>query len=385
MFAPRCRACSDTGPLLAVSETYTPAFHAAVIAGPQQVMCAYNAINGVPACLDGAFQNTQLRSQWGFDGSVVSDCDAIKDAYASHHAVPNASAACAAGIVGGCDQDCGGTYSSACGSALSEGLLDESAVDTALQRTFLMRFRLGEFDDDSAVHWRTIPLQDSNSTAAIESALGSARESITLLNNSLGLLPISNISGMKVAVVGPLGNDAAVMMGAKDDYDPEHIQTISAGLNAAGANVNVIGGCKSVQCTSTRNFDEAVRAARSADVTVAVMGIDSSIEAETRDRTTIGLPGNQGKLVQQLAGAVGDKLILVLVNGGPLSVDWARHNVATVLEAYEGGEAAGTAVAEVLTGSVNPSGVLPYTVYPSNYVNRKSLVLKIILPSLSCV
>ncbi len=124
--------------------------------------------------------------------------------------------------------------------------------------------------------------------------------------------------------------------------------------------------CQDIACADTHGFPAALALARKADVTLVTVGIDYTIEAETLDRTSLGLPGNQLALVQAAVAAVGaSKVIVVLCNGGSLSVDWIKANVPTVVDAFEGGQSGGTALAQILFGDVNPSGVLPYTVYPA--------------------
>jgi pre-mRNA-splicing factor SYF2/beta-D-xylosidase 4 len=347
--------------------------------------CSYNAINSVGACFHGDLQNDLLRTAWGFNGSVVSDCDAIKD-QAYRYASPEA--AVAAGVQGGCDQDCGGYYGDHGVSAVQKGLLKEAEMDLALTRTLLMRFRLGEFDDPKASAdlkaYTTIPAGTSNSTASSDSALRAARESIVLLNNSASpvLLPLKPTATgadgkIKVALIGPFADDAAAMQGAKSDYSPAHIISYQEGLSGRSdqVTVNMVKGCADVACNSITDQGAVIAAAKMADVVVMTMGIDAKIEGEGHDRKDASLPGQQLALVQAVVKAVGaNKVVVCLSNGGSLSVDWIRDNVPTVLELFLGGQWAGTAFAEILLGDVSPSGMLPYTVYPADFLNKAPML-----------
>jgi len=140
-----------------LAETYMPGFQACLAAQPEQVMCSYNAVNGVPTCLDDHAQNGWLRGELGFGGLIVSDCDAIGDAWSSHHYSANASQAAAQGIQAGCDLDCGPTYDQHnLQLALDEGLMTEDDLDLAIRRTIRMRFNLGLFDKAEDVPYTDI-------------------------------------------------------------------------------------------------------------------------------------------------------------------------------------------------------------------------------------
>lgn len=351
-------------------ETYLPAFKACVQeANPSQVMCAYNSINGIPACLHGDMQNDILRTEWNFDGFIVSDCDAISDVYKGHHYTKTAAEASGKGLSAGCDFDCGGTYKANMKAAYDQGLVTNQTIDTALQRIFLLRFRLGEFDPDDMVPWKKIPPSAANTPEFQAIALQAAQESIVLLanNDSPPILPLTASSSLKVAVIGPLFNDTNVMKGGKGDYNPGFIVSVYEGLQKKGVVLTHASGCK-VSGHDQSGFATAEKVASAADVTILVLGIDSSIEKEGKDRTSIGLPEIQVNLTKVLDKAA-KKLVVVLLHGGSVSIDWIKYNIKTVVSGFEGGEHGGTALADMLFGDVNPSGVLPYTVYPANFTS----------------
>eukprot|EP00051_Salpingoeca_urceolata_P013228 m.165245 g.165245 ORF g.165245 m.165245 type:complete len:958 (+) comp17737_c0_seq1:57-2930(+) len=357
-----------------LAETYLPAFKACVLAGAQQVMCSYNLLTvpglipTVGACYAENVLNTTLRGKWSFKGSVVSDCDAIA-IHANRYATPGD--AVAAGITAGCDQDCGGYYGKYASSALVNGQLSVEALDLALTRTLAMRFKLGEFDPAERVKYTQIPYHSSNSAFSQDSALRAAREAIALLQNNASVLPLE--TSTRLAVVGPITNDSKIMFGAKGDYNPAHVVTVYEGLAASGSVVASAAGCSNVKCEQL-SLKPAVDAAKAADVTVLAIGVGPTLEGEGHDRSEITLPAGQVKLAQALLDAVGPKkLVVVLVNGGSVSLDFLKGAVPTIVEAFEGGQAAGTAIADVLFGRHNPSGVLPYTVYPGNYINQVAM------------
>ena len=390
-----------------MSETFLPALKACVIAGSAQLMCAYNAItspgrNATGACYRGDLINGLLRETWGWGGSMVSDCDAVKVQAWRH---PTNEQAAAAAIEAGCDQDCGGFYGEWGLQALQRGLVTEAQLTTALARVLLMRFRLGEFDPPSDVAYTKIGRGTSNSSAAAASALRAARESIVLLNNSAGALPLcpkskgagrpsvaATVSGgggggggcdgdgqkLNVALLGPFAELTSELMGQKSDYTPYTIVSFAEGLRARtdALQLSVATGCADVACAyDERNFSKAAQAAAAADVTVVALGIDRTVEGEGHDRTNVTLPGHQLQLLQRAVAAAGgaSRVVVVLANGGPLAVDWVKHHCPTVLEAFLGGQSAGAALADVLLGDVSPSGVLPFTMYPQAFIEQNAM------------
>jgi beta-glucosidase len=170
--------------------------------------------------------------------------------------------------------------------------------------------------------------------------------------------------------------NGGVEMGGKNDYQPSFTIAPLDGLRARfgdGAHVIYRRGISSVSNMSTGGFAAAVSAAKAADVTVVVVGLDGDEEGEGRDRANTTLVGLQSQLVQVLMHAVGpERLVVVLVNGGSISPDWVKAHCPTVVEAMEGGQSGGQALAEVLAGDVSPSGVLPYTMYPAIYLEQVS-------------
>lgn len=191
-------------------DTYLPAFRAAITAGKaESIMCAYNAVDGEPACSSKLLLEQYLRGAWRFQGYVVSDCDAVADIARGHHVAPDNEHASALAIKAGTDLDCGRAYQ-ALPEALKAGLVDQQDIDRALARLLTARFELGMFDPPSMVKYANIPISENHSAAHRELSLQAARESIVLLKND-GILPLKPTK--RIAVIGPSANSIAVLEG----------------------------------------------------------------------------------------------------------------------------------------------------------------------------
>ncbi len=193
-------------------ETYLPAFEACVKeAGAYSVMGAYNRANGEPCCASVTLLERILRQEWGFDGYVVSDCGAIEDIYAHHKTVATPEEAAALAVKNGCELNCGEVYRALL-DAVEQNLISEEAINQALRRLFTARFRLGMFDPPEQVSYAQIPYEVVDSPAHRRLALQAARESIVLLKNEGGLLPLRK-DVKTIAVIGPNADDYDVLLG----------------------------------------------------------------------------------------------------------------------------------------------------------------------------
>jgi len=187
---------------------YLPQFRACVReGGVAAVMCAYNAVNGVPCCANRRLLTRILREEWGFAGYVVADCGGVADIYANHRYTSTLEGAAAAALKAGCDLDCHWVYQQALPVALGRGLIARGDVDRALRRLFTVRFRLGEFDPPDRVPWTALPREALNGPAHRELAREAAAASIVLLRNLGGLLPLSRTL-TSLAVIGPMADRA---------------------------------------------------------------------------------------------------------------------------------------------------------------------------------
>jgi beta-glucosidase len=360
-----------------LEDTYLPAFRTAVTEGHvESVMCAYNAVDDVPACASHFLLAERLRRDWGFRGHVVTDCGAAANIYRPDalHYRKTPEEAVTAGFEAGMDVICGDyrnnmtTEPGSIANAVRAGLLPESVIDVALRRLFVTRIKLGLFDPPARA-----PFGDIKADAAPDDpqlARAVADETMVLLKND-GLLPLKT-APRRIAVVGPTADSLDVLIGNYNGT-PAHPVTILAGIKGRwpGAQVTYVEGTGLVAPT---NGDKAVAAARNADLVVFAGGLSARVEGEEMrveaegfnggDRTGIDLPKPQQALLERVV-ATGKPVVLVLTNGSALSVNWADAHVGAILEAWYPGEQGGNAVAGVLAGDTNPAGRLPVTFYRS--------------------
>ena len=354
-------------------ETYLPAFEATVQEGKAvSVMGAYNRTNGEPCCASPTLLEKILRQEWGFDGYVVSDCGAIDDIYKHHQVAATAAEAAAMAVKAGCDLNCGATYL-ALREAVAQGLISEATIDKSVKRLFTARFRLGMFDPPEMVPYAQTAYEVNDCQAHRELALQAARESIVLLKNENGILPLRK-ERKSIAVIGPNADVVTVLLGNYNGT-PSKAVTPLEGIRAKVSpqtQVFYARGCD-IAGASREGFAEAVELARKSEVVIAVVGLDQRVEGEegqregvegggrsSGDRASLDLPGMQEDLLKALH-ATGKPLIVVLLNGSAVAVNWADEHAAAILEAWYPGEEGGTALADVLFGDYNPAGRLPVT------------------------
>jgi beta-glucosidase len=513
-----------------LEDTYLPAFRMAMVnAKADSIMCAYNSVNGSPACANRFLLDETLRKKWGFQGYVVSDCGAISDFFSAdgHHFSPDAAHASAEAVKAGDDLSCGDEYA-ALVDAVHQHLIDEKAVDQAVERLFTARFKLGLFDPPGSNAYSRISPSENATPEHAELALKAAQESIVLLKNDHNILPLAR-SVKTIAVVGP---NAESLIALEGNYNgaPLHAVTPLAGIEQKFKNAKVLYAQGSplvaelpvvvpsnvfrdkhgqpgaltaeyfanadftgtpvrqrdaqidfdwnrvapVPVRNAKNFSvrwsgsfqplapgdvtftvqparcepycaapylysvsvdgkevanvknddprhknqplsftvqfndakphpfemkyarkgadygagitlkwkpdaeqlrqRAVQIAKQADIVVAFVGLSSEVEGEEMpvhipgfsggDRTDIALPATQHALLEAVA-ATGKPLVVVLLNGSALAVDWAQQHAAAIVEAWYPGQAGGTAIADVLSGDANPAGRLPVTFYKS--------------------
>jgi beta-glucosidase len=365
-----------------LADTYLPAFRASIVEGKaQSVMCAYNSVSGAPACANAQLLG-RLRQEWQFNGYVVSDCGAISDVFAGHRYAARIEQAAAIAVKAGTDLSCGKEYSALAG-ALNDGLLSQADIDQAVRRLMRARFQLGMFDPPEGVAYSRIPMTENDSEQHRQMALQAARESIVLLKNANGFLPLQD-RFKRIAVVGPDSDSLDVLVGNYNGT-PSRPVTPLAGMKKRFGAANITYAQGSVLAETSANptaaappipdRGAAVKAAQNADVVVAFVGISPNLEGEEMsdvsapgffggDRVDLDLPRPQQEMLEAVA-ATGKPLVVVLLNGSALAVNWAQQHAAAVLDAWYPGEEGGTAIAEVLAGDYNPGGRLPVTFYKS--------------------
>ena len=363
-------------------DTYLPQFERIVREGKVAgVMSAYNSVDGVPASANAFLLTDLVRHRWGFEGYIVSDCDAIRDIYGAsqHHYVKTAEEAAAIAVKAGCNLCCGGDYN-ALVRAVQQGLITEKEIDGALEHTLWTRFRLGLFDPAAKVPYAQYTLKDNDLPEHGQAALELARQSIVLLKND-GILPLDRSKVKQIAVIGPNGDSKSMLEGNYHGAASRPVSILDGIRNLAGSEIKVTHAVGSPITTKpgtapwsrqdnapTRPVAElkaeALEQAAQADVIVYVGGITPAQEGESFDRESIELPQEQEDLVQALH-ATGKPVIMVNCSGSAMALTWEDEHLPALVQAWYPGQEGGRAVAEVLFGVVNPSGHLPITFYRS--------------------
>ncbi len=205
-----------------LNDTYLPAFRAAITEGKaDSVMCAYNAVDGIPACANTDLLQKHLKTEWGFNGYIVSDCGAISDIYRGHKYKPTAAEASALAVKAGTDLTCGNEYRSLV-EAVKNGLIAEGEINQALERLFTARFKLGMFDPPERVPFSKIPYSEVDSAEHRKVALEAARSAIVLLKNENDTLPLK-ASAHRIAVIGPSADDPVALLGNYNGFSSHHV------------------------------------------------------------------------------------------------------------------------------------------------------------------
>jgi beta-glucosidase len=337
-------------------ETYFPAFRATVMEGrAESVMCAYNRINGEPACANTHLLGDMLRGEWGFDGYVVSDCGAIDDIYKRHNFVKTAEEASALAVKRGTDLECGDSYK-ALVNAVKQGLISEGEINRALQRLFEARFRLGMFDPPSMVPYAKIPFSANDSAEHRQLALDAARESIVLLKNDNNTLPLRK-DLKSIAVIGPNADDVQVLLGNYNGT-PSRATTPLAGIRqhvASSTNVTYALGTPLTEIYGVPVPASALRgpngerglkaeyfANKSLEGAPAVTRVEPELNFDWGTSSPApGIPVDDfsarwtGNLVPSVSGkyrfgAIADDGVRIYVDGKLIAEDWTDHAPATV-------------------------------------------------------
>ena len=343
-------------------ELYLPPFRAAACAGVATFMASFNEISGVPAHANRWLLTDLLKKEWGYDGMVVSDWTGIHELI-NHGVAKDSADAARLGINAGVDMEMvSRDYAHAVPDLLRHNAVQISAVDEAVRRVLRIKYRLGLFDDpyrglDSARVTGDV-LTSANRLAARKLA----QQSIVLLRNERNILPLAK-NMRSIAVIGALAADSGATIGAW------------GGMGRRTDAVSILDGIKSAVTSRTRvtyervgdpikrdtsRFRNAVNAARNADAIILVLGELDSLSGEASSRSSIGLPGSQLELAQRVK-ALGKPIIVVLMNGRPLTIPWLAENADAIVESWFLGIEMGNAVADVLFGDVNPSGRLTTT------------------------
>ena len=364
--------------------TYLPPFHAAVQAGVGTVMSAYMDLNDVPATGNTWLLHDVLRGAWGFKGLVVSDADAVKSLKAHGFAKDTNDAAERAFNAGvNMEMAVGNTaYSTGLTAAAHEGRIDAQALDKAVRPILELKISLGLFEDPYVDESRVAAV--TRDSAHLAAARVAAERSSVLLRNEGGLLPLKPAGYKRIAVVGPLAESRADLLGSWSlAADPTDTVTIAEGLRrklgssvtveaAAGVQLSrqfpspfeMLSKGPKVPSWSDRQakeeFSKAVDAARNADLVIVALGELASMSGEAASVSSLELAGQQEQLLEA-AVSTGKPVVLLLVNGRPLDIRWAAEHTPAILESWFPGTEGGAAIANLLFGDATPGGKLPFT------------------------
>ncbi|HJS42807.1 MAG TPA: glycoside hydrolase family 3 N-terminal domain-containing protein [Gemmatimonadales bacterium] len=339
-------------------EVYLPPFKAAVDAGVESIMSAFNEIAGVPASANAWLTDTVLRREWGFKSFVVSDWTSVAELI-PHGFAGGPSEAGRRALTAGVDMDMQSSiYVDSLAALVRANRIPMAVVDSAVMRILRAKARMGLFRDPYRA--RTAPPMAQ--TRALARRVST--ESIVLLKNDRSTLPLDRNTAA-IAVIGPLADNKLEPLGPWHTMGQrEDVVTVLQGIRAkvpAGAATQVIyAQGAGIEDTATAGFAEAVAAARRARVAILVLGERHDMSGEAASRSVLDLPGVQQRLLEAVA-ATGTPVVLVLMNGRPLTIEWAVANVPAIVESWFLGVEAGNAIADVLFGDVNPSGRLPVT------------------------
>jgi beta-glucosidase len=370
---------------ITLRQVYLEPYHAAVEAGAATLMSAFNSINGVPASANPFTLTEILRKEWGFDGFVVSDWDAVGE-LRDHSIGADDETVARKALEAGVDMEMKGSlYGTVIASQVRAGKIPESVVDEAVRRVLRVKFALGLFDRP---YTPVGPAYDATPERRA-AARRVAGETFVLLKNDPvegvgALLPIS-AKVKKVALIGPLADNKKEMLGAwAVTGDPKYVVTLrqaleerlgdrllyaqgcdllsgedAAVLSRIDAQGQVVSDSNLAIPDDAKTIAEAVETAKKADVAILALGENTTwMEGEAASRVHLGFTGVQEQLLEAVA-ATGKPVILVVLAGRPLELKWAANHVPAILEAWSPGIEAGHAVADALFGDVNPSGKLP--------------------------
>ena len=342
-------------------DRYLPPFQAAIAAGTETIMASFNTVNGVPVTANRPLITDVLKERLGFPGLVMSDFVAITELL-NHGVADDLADAARKALHAGIDLDmASGAYAGTLEASVTDGKVPMAEIDAAVRRVLTVKYGMGLFPDPpSGVRARPAPMTES---AVRTRAREVARESFVLLKNDHVALPITPQSGT-VALIGA----AALSTNDHSWYGPAGLTKPATETLRAALAARVKGGPKLLFAEafadpcglSFKNKEEAIATARAADLVVLVLSEDCTVSGEGASRVDLGFSGVQGELLEALS-AVGRPLVLVIETGRPLALEEAASKVSAMLVAWHPGTEGRTALAEVLTGEVAPSGKLPMT------------------------
>ncbi|PIH57719.1 beta-glucosidase [Paenibacillus sp. LK1] len=379
-------------------------FRKAVEAGAQSIMPAYNEIDGIPCTVNTELLDDVLRKDWGFDGLVITDCGAINMLASGHDVASDGLEASVQAIQAGIDMEMSGEmFGQYLVQAISEGKLEMHVLDQAVRRVLALKFKLGLFEQPYVDADRAAEVIGSEEHIQLARQL--AAEGVVLLKNEAATLPLSTATAGRIAVIGPNADQAYNQLGDYTSPQPKSkVATVLDGIHSklavsesGHAGEGSVGhsnsenqvlyapGCR-IKGDSREGFEHAIETARQADTVIMVVGGSSARDfgegtidlktgasnvsdnswndmecGEGIDRMTLGLAGVQLELIQEIH-KLGKTLVIVYINGRPITEPWVDEHADAILEAWYPGQEGGHAIADILFGEVNPSGKLTISI-----------------------
>ena len=357
--------------LRTLREVHLPPYKKAIDAGVYSIMAAHNELNGVPCHMNKWLMTDVLRDEFGFNGFYVSDWLDIERINTLHHTAKDMKEASYLSVDAGMDMHMHGPkFTEAIIASVEEGKLSIDRVNDACRKILTAKFKLGLFEN------RFVDLEKKEEFLFTKehkaTALESARKGIVLLKNN-GILPLQESSSKKnIFVTGPNANNQSILGDWHAVQPSENVTTIYEGIKALGEtkgySVDYFNSGENIRKIKDSKIKEAAEKAKKADFAIVVVG-DNSMRYKWKDKTagenmaraSLNLFGKQLDLIKEIK-KTGTPVVVVLVNGKPISEPWLQKNIPAILESWEPGNLGGQAVAEILFGDVNPSGRLPLTV-----------------------
>ena len=349
-------------------EIFLPPYQAAVEAGVFTVMAAHNEVNGLPCHANKWLLMDILRNEFGFHGFIISDWMDIERLASVHHVAKDEKEAYLLTIQAGMDMHMHGPgFFEGVVELVMEGKIPEQRIDQSVRRILEAKFKLGLFENPfvDADKARAVVFSEEHQRTALEAA----RQGIVLLKNDC-ILPLDAKKYKKIFITGPNANNETILGDWAMDQPDENVITVAEGvrqLAPEGCQVEYFDSGEVIRRMEDAKIDQAAKLAISADLAIVVVGSNSmryrwndKTCGENMDRADLTLAGKQRQLVQAVYRS-GTPVVVVLVNGRPLSVNWIDEHIPAVIEAWEPGCFGGQAIAEVLFGLVNPGGKLPVT------------------------
>ncbi|MBK5261197.1 MAG: glycoside hydrolase family 3 C-terminal domain-containing protein [Peptostreptococcaceae bacterium] len=360
-------------------ETYLPAFEACVKdAHVEILMGAYNRTNGEPCCGSKTLLTDLLRNEWGFEGHVTSDCWAIKDFYATHNVVKGPVEAVALAMNNGCDLNCGSIYLCLT-EAVKSGFVDEKRLDEAVENLFVTRLKLGILQQDNECEFDAIGYEQVDSPEHMLFNREVSRKTIVLLKNQNNILPLDKNEITSIGVIGPNADNRKALVGNYEGTASAYVTILEGIKSAVSSETRVyyskgcalFGNKESGLAEDNDRLSEVKAVCSYSDVIIACMGLDPSLEGEegdegnefaSGDKPNIKFPGIQPEIMQVMKES-GKPIILVVLSGSALALDWASENYEAILQGWYPGTQGGNALADILFGKNSPEGKLPVTFY----------------------